>query len=593
MGNIKNSKGFAELEYSIDRYFRYHLAPMMDSAKSELALQQKEEMKAYQNSVSGILASGINYGMPSDDLRALQIRGEWNSKTTEDYLQMCNAKLSGNKAYKQDLLVLCDDWRAQVIDVIGEERYSKLSAQLGNDLAISYMDYRIQQLMVDKMVNDKVPQNSLDYIIQKASKSSVCGLLSEVSKSQLDTLIEHKVNERYQPTSLEKATGTVLGVTADAFTAGGTSSWATLAKFVGADFAVNTYLSTHSDNPDTGQTVEECISKGVFGEDRNVFATFRNQANQLYNDENEHIKSLDVKLNYKLVYPKIEMSAPFKMNEDLLKNLPQKERDPKYADVPLVVTPGQEELYLQSEREREEREKNEKSESTETNAQEQKVETTQASTAVEQPKETVEAAEKPERQNTNGWAGMLSSVGLQGFTDITKNLGFVLAMLPDILVGIFTGKSSSLTPKNNLLPIASIVGGLFVKNPILKMLMIGLGGANLINKAGHESLHQRNHPDEDYTATQTTRYKQYSDESLNPRIQHPILQGNCLIATIDKIPCSIVLPSKTVEACRQGALPLNTLANAVLARNDQMSQMAQEKYENAQTESQTRIRGIQ
>ena len=68
--------------------------------------------------------------------------------------------------------------------------------------------------------------------------------------------------------------------------------------------------------------------------------------------------------------------------------------------------------------------------------------------------------------------------------DISKNLGYVLAMLPDILVGMFTGRTKSLDLGDNVLPIASIVAGIFIKNPILKMMMIGLGGANLLNKAG-------------------------------------------------------------------------------------------------------------
>lgn len=75
--------------------------------------------------------------------------------------------------------------------------------------------------------------------------------------------------------------------------------------------------------------------------------------------------------------------------------------------------------------------------------------------------------------------------------DIAGNLGYVMAMLPDILLGVFTGKTQSLNIKDNLLPIASIVAGMFVRNPLLKMLLIGLGGANLLNKAGHEVLRER------------------------------------------------------------------------------------------------------
>lgn len=52
---------------------------------------------------------------------------------------------------------------------------------------------------------------------------------------------------------------------------GGAGSWASLARFVGVDVA----LTAAADNlmPETprGQSVEECISKGVFGKENNVF----------------------------------------------------------------------------------------------------------------------------------------------------------------------------------------------------------------------------------------------------------------------------------------------------------------------------------
>ena len=93
--------------------------------------------------------------------------------------------------------------------------------------------------------------------------------------------------------------------------------------------------------------------------------------------------------------------------------------------------------------------------------------------------------EQPQQTNQNGWSGLLSSVGLNGISDIGHNLGYVLAMLPDMLVGIFTGNTKSLGLKDNMLPLASIVAGMFVRNPILKMVLIGMGGLNLLNKAGH------------------------------------------------------------------------------------------------------------
>ena len=183
-----------------------------------------------------------------------------------------------------------------------------------------------------------------------------------------------------------------------------------------------------------------------------------------------------------------------------------------------------------------------------------------------------------------------------GFSDIGKNLGYVLAMLPDVLVGLFTGKTKSLNMDNSLLPLASIVAGMFVKNPILKMLLMGMGGANLLNKAGHEVLGRKQQEGIAPTvspAASRIQYRQYPDEPLNPRISNPMLQGRCLVANIDHVPCTIQLPDSVIGAHQSGALPLNTLANAILAKNDQMRQMAAMQYEEQARESVVRPRGIQ
>ena len=184
----------------------------------------------------------------------------------------------------------------------------------------------------------------------------------------------------------------------------------------------------------------------------------------------------------------------------------------------------------------------------------------------------------PAKNNAGGWQGILSGLGLSGISDIGRNAGYILAMLPDILFGMFTGKTKSLGIKDNLVPIASIMAGMFVKNPLLKMTLIGLGGANLINKAGHEQLAKREGEMQDRTQV---RYRQYEDQEMDPRIRDVRLQGNTLIASIDNIPVTISLPDKVVDAYNQGALPIGTLANAVLERCDRMQELpqARERFE--------------
>jgi hypothetical protein len=77
---------------------------------------------------------------------------------------------------------------------------------------------------------------------------------------------------------------------------------------------------------------------------------------------------------------------------------------------------------------------------------------------------------------------------MNGFSNVFGNLGYSLAMLPDVIVGMFTGKTKSLNMKNTMIPLALIMAGLFTKNPIIKTLLISMGGINLLNKSGKEAL---------------------------------------------------------------------------------------------------------
>lgn len=158
---------------------------------------------------------------------------------------------------------------------------------------------------------------------------------------------------------------------------------------------------------------------------------------------------------------------------------------------------------------------------------------------------------------------------------VGRNLGYVVSMLPDILIGLFTGQTKSFGVKDSLLPVASILLGMFVRNPLLKLVLIGMGGMNLLNKAGQEALDRQEE-------TPRRLYKPYPDEPLNARLANPVLQGDNLFMDIDGVPCSILLPHNAAEACREGALPINTLANAVLAKHEETRLLAQENYRNSE-----------
>ena len=475
-------------ESSNDKLFRTKVLPIMDKVMQDLRHKQLEEIGEHTSSLSYIMAgaAGPDGGMAAQaaSLDSLRYTGKWNSKHTEDYIQMVKTELK-----KNHITVTAD----------------------------------IEKKMIDKMINDQIPKSSIEYIMKKAATNTIFYLPQALNKSPLEAHIDAQAEKRYNPSSLEKGTGYVLGAAADYLTMGGVGgSWSSAAKFVGVDLALNTAMDkvSESNSDDVPMVIDP---------------KYREQ----YKADQQRQK----KQNTTAAKPKVE--------------------DKPKQDPQSTISPEQEEREGES------------AQDTPQNAQQQEQSTDQ---------------QQPEQTNQSGWNGLLTSFGLNGLQDIGHNLGYVLAMLPDMLIGAFTGKSKSLGLKDNLMPLASIVAGMFVKNPIMKMVLIGMGGLNLLNKAGHEAID--NHIGVNQSAGQTgairANYKVYQDEELNARIAQPQIKGNCLIATIDRVPCTIALPDKVVDAYNQGALPLNTLANAVLAKNDQMRQMASDNYAANEQQIQTR-----
>lgn len=604
MDGIKHSGRFAEMERLMSDYFHSHIAPVMSKTQAFLTEKQGEEMKEYSTSLGGILSTMASSAQPlSDPYQVLKVTGEWNSKTTEDYIEMCKAEITGSAAMQQDLVYMAGQWRDAVVQEVGRERYDKLSEQLGGDLAYAYVDYRVEQLMIDKLVKERMPKSSADYIIRKAGESSLLGLSQTLNRSPLAEEIEARGEAAYRPSKLEKGAGWVLGATADSVMLGGVGSWATLARFVGADVAISAVANHFEpEMPDT-LSVEQCISKGVFGSEGNVFEDFRREAatipaNTIPAKENMFVATANEQLKNKIPVVSSDFMEWMQAGNDGLSWVggygeEQRKQAERYKDVPLVIAPGQEEAYL--------RELTGRYETAAVVPEQAQPETEQRERVEKEVRQPVVSAgeeirgEQTMQGNANGWGGLLGSLGLNGMGDTIGNLGYVMAMLPDVLLGAFTGKSPSLRFGDNLLPIASIVAGMFVRNPMLKMLLIGLGGANLLNKAGHEALGRgQTEGKENRTADgRNVQYRRYSDEPLNPRIVNPVLQGGMLIATIDRVPCTIQLSPTVADAYRTGALPLNTLANAVLAKSDQLRQAASQNYDNGQQETIVRTRGIQ
>lgn len=582
MNTPKQSQRFAEIEYCLQRYFDSQLAPVMGNVQQDLSKKQIKEYSDYTTSISGILRSATNgmNGMPDDSMQFVKLTGEWNSKTAEDYVEMCRERISSSKDFQKDLGFIAEEWRNTVVAEIGREKYDTLSKELGGDLAFAYVDYRVEQMMVNKMVADEMPKSSVEYILRKGSSESLLGLTQSLTKSPLKQEIERKGEATYHPNMVEKGVGKAVAFGADVVATGGFSSWASIAKLFGAEVVFSgVEFCLDKEQKEKVVTIEDCISKGIFGSQQNVFEDFRKRSKAINSWENGYVQSFNNQLTNKMA---ILTEKPFWVAESgkplwqLASPIgPEKKQKAVYAQIPMVVAPGHEQEYLDYlKREQEVSRK-------------KTLEPMVGTVEPHSEKKTSENLAKSDigktSTNENGWGTLMGSVGLNGLGDVGKNFGYVVSMLPDMLIGLLTGKTKSLNMKNMLMPVASILIGLFVKNPLLKMVLIGMGGLNLLNKAGHEAMEkQEGRPLQ--SAGMKPHFKTYPDEPLNPRIGNPALQGNCLIANIDKVPCSIQLPNSVVAAYEAGTLPLNTLSNAVLAKNDQMRQVAQENYRTAENE---------
>lgn len=587
MAEPKNMDALVEVEYCLGRYLDANIAGIMDDVRRDLTQKQGEERAEWNLSLGGILSAmaDASHCAPGIDTSSqiLKATGEWNSKTTEDYLVMCKEAVVKDKELYHDIVDLTIEWRKAMVESIGRERYDQASKQIGCDLASAYIDYRLQQTMIDRLIDKETPKSTAEYIIRKAAGESLFGLPYTLSRSPLEAQIAAEAEAKYKANGWEWGGAKAASFAIDTVATMGCGSWANLAKLAGVEvvFAgVEAYVD--SKKKDNTITIEQCISRGVFGsgDDENVFDSIKAKAGWLDAEKSDGV----ARINSNLKRP----VGTFSLGGFI-------SRGATTLFAPLAALAGNFKKAISQTAQNAAQQSQQGNDVSSTRNAEAELAARSSNPTSEQPMEdnTRKEAENPDddkirqEQKTNqaGWGSLMSDLGFTGLGDIGHNLGYVIAMMPDILVGMLTGKTQSLHLRDNLIPMASVVAGLFVKNPVLKMVLIGMGGLNLVNKAGHESLERHNNPD-------GPRFKRYDDQELNPRITGPVINGNCLVANIDRTPSSVMLPDNVVAAYQSGALPLNTLANAVLARHDANSLMAQENYRAATQENQSQTRQI-
>lgn len=557
---------FTDAEYCIDKYFDEHLKSRLNELMTMRESRKVGDMATGFGIRNALLpseeyATNVTLSFPANDIDKL-----WD-------------ELNKNTG---DLDTLASAWRTAAVNKLGQQRYDAISAELGTDLANAYVGHRLTERMIDFEAEKHPIKGSADYILGDAHRSSIVSYLSP-DTSEVQQLIDKKIIKNYDPSLLEKGTGKVLGSLTDlAVTAPisvpmfHVSSFAALTKFVAVDVGIGLAGDAIQHGSTSTNDVGKMVSAAVFGEE-NTLSQCRSDYASVNPYSSELITAANEKLGRKIVRHSnsLAFGGGLGMQFVEMPDLGSKFTDD--FDMKMEHLNQQADLHFAM------REKfGDGSQQTTS-----KEGMTAEQTTPQQGNGTSVAPGST--KSVSGWGNMLDTLGLSGFGTVGKNLGYVLAMLPDMLIGMFTGKSRNLKFGDNLLPIGAIIAGMFVKNPLLKMLLIGFGGANLLNKAGHEALDHR-----DAKSQPVRQYRTYQDEPLDIRIKQPVLKGNTLVVNIDNIPMVITINNEAVDAYEKGVLPINTLANAVLRKYDEQQTSVAEHYEQEVTQENTaeRSRGL-
>ena len=578
MANKKIPQDIIELEHYFSKYFDAHIAPLADKAVKDADAAFLNEYDQMVNSRGALGALTLSGPMASASLARSQNLDSYQYYWS-NIQKSFQKRFEASADFKADFGHLIDAYQKAMIAKMGKDQYLAESKKYGQDLATWYVNNKLLEKSLNRMASHGAPKDSIEYLFQKGSQLSILGLAQPSDWDGMLALQE----QQYNPSKMEKVAAYGVGGLMDfAVMPFGGMKTAIIGTAAGA--GIDLVFSSGNNR----QSVDALVSRSLFG---NSWSLSEVRKTLVDAKDSNYLTALNAGMKKKvtLTNPSPLLKQVAETNRFPLKGSFLSSTEDRDDDIPMMVAPGMEDAYrrdlakLQQDAQKPVKPQK-KVTPIATPAQSQM--TTNNQPTVGQYNYQPYTNQR-QMVNNNGWGGIFDQFGLTGFSDVFKNLGYVLAMLPDMMIGMFTGRTKSLSVQQNLMPIAAIVMGMFVRNPLLKMLLIGLGGANLLNKATHEILGET-------PSSKEVRYRPYADERLNARISHPQLNGNLLVATIDGIPCTVTLQNSVVDAHQKGALPLNTLANAVLAKYDEQRMEVEQNYERQMAESEHReiSRGI-
>ena len=534
--------------------FTSTVVPIMDKVRDDLQRKQADEYERHSRSWGAMMAgaAGPDGGMASLDAynSTILYTGEWNTKTVEDYIDMVKAELK-----KKGIAV----------------------------------DAVLEKKMIDHLIHQQMPKSTVEYILRKAAEGTIFYLPQRARTSSLQDHINKEAERQYNPSLASEITGNILSWAANAASTGG------FGGFIGQtilDLGVEggSRLAPGQESKYL-EKQKEIARKEVAAANKKKVTIPRWMLTQMGFER--IADATDKQLGVAVQWAQSNADIYRKKVNTAVNNGSRTVKshgdgnDMSVTDATLRAM--QYEAYVKAlKKEQVSRKEARKEEQAKAS-----VITEAEETSIVSPKVTQSIPEEQSSHNTEavqsntadtcsapndnilgkfgGWNNLLDAFGLSGAGDTFRYLGVTLANLPDMLLGVFTGRTKSIgLNKSTMMPLAALIGGSFIKNPLLKIPMMLYGGANLINKVGQESLAEYR---QENGLTQPVRYKQYSNEELNPRISNPHVEGNVLIVDIDHVPRIVTMPPTLADAYQSGAIPLNTLANHILAKTDQMQRI--------------------
>ena len=522
--------------------FQKKVLPSMERVQKELRQKQVEEYGRHCNSWQSILASaaGPDGGMAASAAYndTIYITGKWNSKTVEDYIDMVKAELKKNNIQ---------------VDAVLEKK------------------------MIDHLIQQKMPKSTAEYILRKAAEGTLFYIPQRVRTSPLQDHINKEGERLHNPSFWEEVTADVLAWGGNAATTMGAGGFFGQLAMDGAVMATDAVAPGQEDKYKDQQ--RQKARQEVATANKRVVSVPLWMLQQLGFTSID--KATDKQLKVALDWATKNAASQRKAVETAIE---KGERVIKFGSKVKSVSDAttsakQYETFAASiKREMENRQERIRNPPI-AEAEEQLIRPEATTNSLEQiNSQNQNGSDQQENQQPSGdysgWNNLLGSMGLEGIGDTVNHLGVTLAMLPEMLLGIFTGRTKSIgMNKSTMLPLAAILSGSFIRNPFLKIPLMLWGGANLVNKMGQEAMNEYRQAD---NSQQTgVQFKRYEDEPLNERIRNPRIEGNVIVMDIDGIPRVITLPNMTAAAYQSGALPLNTLANAILAKSDMMNNVQQ------------------